>query len=58
MSIIGVKKMEILLLVFSFGSAALWLGYIMGYNKAAKDQDSTWLAAALRKTEIKHKTRG
>jgi len=50
--------MEILLLLFSIMFAALWLGYIMGYNKAAKEQDSTWLAAALRKTEIKQKTRG
>jgi len=48
--------MEILL--FSIMFAALWLGYIMGYNKAAKENNTTLLAAALRKTEIKQKTRG
>ena len=49
--------MDVLLLIFSIMFVALRLGYLLGYNKAAKEHDTTWMTAALRKTEIKQKTR-
>jgi len=45
-----------LLLIFSIMFAALYLGYSIGYNKAAKENDTTCLVAAIRKTQIKQKT--